>query len=126
MPNLPKPGQFKAWKNVVFQNVNVAAQRNDDLALVWVSQVDDPSVTVEDLAEEPPTRFIQLSRQLALSLQRVAQGELGRQIMQRVSRAIVEKRAARGLELLRMICDYHAANRTAEQTCKIVGLQKVN
>ena len=105
--------------------MNVAAQRNDDKALVWLSQVDDPHVTDAQLKDEPPKRFIQLSKQLAVALQKIAQGELGREITQNVARALDEKRAARGLELLRLICNYYAANRTAERTCSILDLQKV-
>ena len=66
VPNLPSAGQFRAWKNTVFQNVNVAAQRDDDKALVWVSRVDDPNVTDEELTEQPPLRFRQLRRQTAV------------------------------------------------------------
>ena len=125
MPSLPKAGQFRAWKNTVFQNVNVAAQRDDDEALEWVSQVDDVNVTDEALAERPPTKFIQLSKRLATALQKIAHGELGREITQRVSRALDEKRSACGLELLRIICAYYATNRTAARTCSIADLQKV-
>ena len=91
VPNLPSPGQFRAWKNTVFQNVNVAAQRDDDKALVWVSQVDDQNITDEDLAKQPPLRFRQLSKRLAAALQKIASGELGRDITQRVARSLSQK-----------------------------------
>ena len=53
---------------------------------------------------------------MATASQKIAHGELGREITLTVSRALAEKRAARGLELLRLICAYYAANRTAERT----------
>ena len=83
----------------MFQNVNIAAQRDDDKALVWVSRVDDPNVTDEELTEQPELRFRQLSKRLAAALQKVVGGELGRDITQRVARSIALKRSARGLEL---------------------------
>ena len=104
IPNLPAAGQFQAWKYIVFQSVNIAAQRDDDKALEWVSRVDDPNVTDEELAEPPELKFRQLSRRLAAALQKSVQGELGREITQRVARSLALKRSARGLELLRVIC----------------------
>ena len=59
IPNLPSAGQLKAWKYTVFQNVNIAAQRDDDKALEWVSRVGDPNVTDEELGEPPERRFRQ-------------------------------------------------------------------
>ena len=122
---LPKPGEFRAWRNTVFQNVNAAAMRHDDTALLWVKQVDDPLVTDEMLARQSEKRYALLCKRLSAALQRIAHGELGRQITALCETAIANDRAARGREILRVICAYYKTNQTAEKVFLICDLLKV-
>ena len=79
MPALPSVAGFRAWKLAVYQNVNAASGREDDLALKWARQVEDDSVSLADL-EVVPRQFITLSRKMAAALQKVATSEIGRKI----------------------------------------------
>ena len=50
---LPSVAGFRAWKLALYQNVNVASGREDDLALKWVRQAEDESISLEDLERIP-------------------------------------------------------------------------
>ena len=48
IPSLPKAGEFRAWKNLVYLNINSASGREDDYALDWAQQLEDPKLTDDD------------------------------------------------------------------------------
>ena len=111
--NLPTPAQFRAWKNTLFQNVNAASGRMDDKALEWVMKTENLAIPDADMAT-CKRKFAILDRRLSAALQRIAHGELGRQITQAAEDALREGRAVRGRELLRLIIRYFQTNRTAD------------
>ena len=73
---LPTVPQFRAWKNVLYQNINTASGRPDDKALAWARQAEDESLP-DDHFQKVPRIFATLSRKLAAVLQKNATGELG-------------------------------------------------
>ena len=99
---MPRVAQFRAWKQTVFQNTNAASGRPDDLALVWVRQVDDPVVALEDL-RKCEKKFRLLDKRLASSLQKIVNGELGREVFAATEMATQSGRSIGGREILRMI-----------------------
>ena len=122
----PKFAEFPAWRNNLYQNVNTAADRSDDKALLWVKEVEEyDKVADEILAEAPRKSFQKLDKRISAAVQRAAHGQLGRQITQHVTLVLKEGRSARGRELLRMVFRYYLTNRTQEQVYRITDLQKV-
>ena len=103
IPQLPQgtPG-FRSWRNTVLQSIREASGRPDDQALVWAKQVEDPMVTDEAL-ENVPDKSKTLSMKLTAALQRVAQGDLGRRITEKVEDGLQMGRSTPGLVLLRMV-----------------------
>ena len=72
----------------------------DDKALEWVMKAEQLEIPDENMAT-CKTKFAILDRRLSAALQRIAHGELGRQIIQAAEDALREGRAIRGRELLR-------------------------
>ena len=99
---LPSAAGYRAWKNLLFQNVNTASGRVDDKALEWVRQVEDEALPDEHF-RTVPIRFCTLSRKIAALLQRLGTGELGRKITQTAEDWIKTGRSVPGLVLLRLI-----------------------
>ena len=121
-----KYAQYQAWKNTLFQNVNTAADSDDDEALLWVKQVEEYDTYPDEHFEQvPEKKFRRLDKKLSAACQRAAQGQLGHRITALVTKVTKEGRSARGREILRMIYRYYLSNRTAEQVYMITDLQKV-
>ena len=57
VPALPTVAKFRAWKLAVYQSVNAAAGREDDLALPWVRRAEDEAFSIQDL-DHTPRQFI--------------------------------------------------------------------
>ena len=121
---MPSGMGFRAWKNTVYQNINVASGRPDSKALEWAMQVEDESVPDEAL-HEVPRRFARLSQKLSAKFQTISQapgalggmmgkGGLGGQIALAVEQWLLKKKPAPGLVLLRIIIKYFATNRACE------------
>ena len=104
---LPKVAQYDAWRNTLMQNIDSASSRTDSKALFWAQEVLDlERFPDEHFALEPEHRFRKLDKKLCAGLQRIAHGELGRTITERVNTALKTQRVVRGRELLRMIIHY--------------------
>ena len=50
---LPTVPQFRAWKNVLYQNMNTASGRPDDKALAWARQAEDESLPDDYFHKSP-------------------------------------------------------------------------
>ena len=51
---LPTLAGYDAWRNVIFQNVDLASRREDNKAMLWIQEVEMlDTVTDEQLMEEP-------------------------------------------------------------------------
>ena len=72
-----------------------------------------------------PGRFLLLDRRLSSALQRIAQGELGRQITLAAEAELREGRSIKGLVILRMIFHYYKTNKTSDLAYDITDLYKV-
>ena len=82
---MPEGERYRSWKNIVYQNINVASGRSDPKALEWAMQVEDDNASDEDL-HEVPRRFATLSQELAAKFKSVARGELDRLICDTVEK----------------------------------------
>ena len=109
---------------MVFQNINTTSARPDDKALEWARTVEDENLSEESFFKVPK-KFATLSRKLSSQLQRIATGELGRQITQKVEDCLKQGKSAPGLVLLRMILKYYSSGRHAEAVFNLNDLQKV-
>ncbi len=84
------------------RNVGAASVREDQKTTDWIQEVEDPeTVTVEVL-----------DKRLSAALHRIAHGEFGRTITDRVDQSMRAKRAIRWRELLRRIARYYHSNQT--------------
>ena len=110
MPVLPSVAGFRAWKLAVYQNVNAASGREDDLALKWARQAEDESISLEVLGEVP-RQFTTLSRKLAAALQKVATSEIKRKITRMTDIYVTQGKAISGLVILRKIVGYYSTSR---------------
>ena len=97
----------------------------DDKALEWVMKTENLAIPDADMAT-CKRKFAILDRRLSAALQRIAHGELGRQITQAAEDALREGRAVRGRELLRLIIKYFQTNRTADAVYNLADLQRVH
>ena len=128
IPALPNAAQFRAWKNAVFTNVDVAAGREDNKALRWVQKVDHEATMLAHLGPDRRKQFGSLNKKLAAALinPKVAKGELGRRLYQFCEDCMkYGKRAACGRELLWLILSYYKTSKHAEVMFDISDLQKV-
>ena len=123
---LPSAGQFRAWKNIIYSNTNTAANRMDDEALAWVMKAEMFDDISDDDLQRVPKRFLMLDHRLSSALQRIAQGELGRQITLAAEAELRAGRAIKGLVILRMICKYYQTNKTSDLVYDITDLYKVS
>ena len=101
VPSLPSVVGFRAWKLAVYQSVSAAAGREDDMALWWVRQAEDESVSLDDLSGTT-RHFTTLSRKLAAALQKVATSEIGRKITTVTEGYMKRNKAVSGLVGLRL------------------------
>ena len=63
----------------IYYQINAAANRLDNKALIWVRSAQDFNITDEELEEVPP-EFPVISRDICAKLHRMCTGELGRNI----------------------------------------------
>ena len=71
-------------------------------------------------------RFLLLDRRLSSALQRMAHGELGRQITLAAEAELRGGRSTKGIVILRLICHYYKTNKTEDLVYEITGLYKVS
>ena len=110
---MPDAARYRAWMNTILNNINSASGRPDDKCLQWAMQVNDESITDEQLYKVPRI-FMTLSREITSKLQHIATGELGRNITQLVEDWLKTGRSAPGLLLLRTIIRYFATGRAPD------------
>ena len=75
--------------------------------------------------QESEYRFRKLDKKLRAAMQRIAHGELGRTITERVNTAMKTQRVVSGRELLRMIIHYYQTNKTAEKVFRQADLMQI-
>jgi len=121
---LPTAPAYRGWKNVFYQNVNTASGRPDDQALCWAREAEDESLPPEYF-HTVPKKFATLSRKIAAVLQKVAEGNLGRNITQTAEDWIKQGKSVPGLVLLRIILQYYATGRQSDAVFNLNDLQKV-
>ena len=104
--------------------MDLASRREDNKAMLWIQEVEMlDTVTDEQLMDEQHRRFRMLDKALATACQKIAHGELGRTITDRVNKCIREhKRVCRGRELLRMIVRYYQSNKVVEKVSSLADL----
>ena len=125
MGQMPTAAQYRGWRNVAYENINAASGRPDDKALIWALRADDLEGVPDEELRKSPKRFAILDRRISASLQKIAQGELGRQITQAAEDALKENRSIKGLEILRIMIRYFQTNRTADAVYTLKDLQLV-
>ena len=123
-PNWPSAPGFRAYKNVVYQEINTASGRPDDKAMRWARELEDMGLP-DSHFETVPKRFATLSRKIATAVQKNAHGELGRNITETVEDWIRGNRSVPGLVLLRMVFRYYSTGRPAEAMFNLNDLQNV-
>ena len=79
-----------------------------------------------DMLVRVPSRFLLLDRRLSSALQRIAQGELGRQSTLAAEAELRNGRSVKGIGILRLICHYYQTNKTADLVYDITDLYKVS
>jgi hypothetical protein len=100
-----------------------SASGKGEKAFVWILEVESDKQTFESMSD--PGEFVSLDAKLAAALSKLAQEELGREIVQQQEIAAKSQKRLKGRQILWMVYQYYATSQDAGEMYSIVELMAV-
>ena len=123
VPSLPKPPQFKAWRNSVRTKVAERHPKKAKEVLGWILEVEDRDASIDSL--EDIGAFLEVDVVLSSALTAVATCDLGREMNRFVGDRARDGRLARGRQLLWVIHDWNRVSGECGSYCDLEDLMSV-
>jgi len=121
---VPSAAGFRRWKNLLFTQVAANSGRSLDETSNWLRAVDDPRITIEDLADSQG--FDQLDARLLASLVSACNNTvIGNQIERAQITSLRRRIHLKGRQALFIICDYFKVEENNGQMLGLVDLISV-